>query len=343
MLGVSVLLGSKALAQPNFSQRKWIADTYLYPDFSQSNVWYYVPGPLRIIKDTDGKPEFRFVQMRYAGSRATADQGERRYNSIIKVGLEVEKFDKLKMDQLYAHFASDSIQNVQILPMPIKKVDVQLIFAAIGENNVLGAPQQIKGGFLEPTHSNQQDQVWVQKTLSQRLEPHSSQAFRKAFEGQQNILSVFFMMQADGIREGVDTILTEKNYSVRSESLPITIDHKRWPDLLAQVDINESIPPEYAALDVYCFDFNNELREDLYAKQIEIRATGIGKEAVKAKIRFKADEADTYARSVRFPYAVNMAMPFHYRIMEIKADGDVIPGRWQKRKNWHQILDITSH
>ena len=327
---IALCLG-RAFSQPDFSQREMIAGTIIYPDIRDHLQWYYVPGPIKLIKDVEGKPEFRFVQMRYTGTKAGADQGTRRFNSIIKVGLSIVPMaaeeNRVIREQLEAE---KSIEGAKLLPMPLRRVSSKLIFAQV-ENGVTGNhPQMIGGGFIEPAQDAAKDEIWYKKTLTQRLEPQSSQAFRQAFLNQQNILSIVFTIEADGYKTIDDSLVQEKSYMVRSESLPVTIDHQRWPDLISQVDINESIPAEYAALDVYCFDFNNEIRDDLYAKQLEIKASGVGKEYVKTKIKFKASEPDVYARSVRFPYAVHMNRPFLYRILEIKKDGELQMSPWKK-------------
>ncbi|MCB0376661.1 MAG: hypothetical protein KDD04_12135, partial [Sinomicrobium sp.] len=114
------------------------------------------------------------------------------------------------------------------------------------------------------------------------------------------------------------------------------------PDLTKQIDINERIPPEYAALDVYCFDFNNAIREDLYAKRVEFKAEGVGRGEVSFKVTFRATEPDIYAKTIRFIYAVKLDKPCSYRITEIFKDGRTERSKWTAVENWHQILDVTT-
>jgi hypothetical protein len=49
-----------------------------------------------------------------------------------------------------------------------------------------------------------------------------------------------------------------------------------------------------------------------------------------------------YARSIRIPYAVRLDQPFYYRITEIDHNGDTNISEWIEKKEWNDIVDITS-
>ena len=146
------------------------------------------------------------------------------------------------------------------------------------------------------------------------------------------------------LAEVIDSLQGPRRISkvVVSDAFSVRINPIQYPELMKQIDINEGMPPEYAALDVYCFDFNNEIRPDLFAKKLEIRADGVGRGEVKTQLSFKATEVDTYAHAVRFPYAVRMDRPYFYRITEISREGEVNTSSWQKRTSWASMLDITT-
>jgi hypothetical protein len=129
---------------------------------------------------------------------------------------------------------------------------------------------------------------------------------------------------------------------VRAGATTIAVDIERWPTLLRRIDVNEQLPPGYAALDVYCYDFNNGLRPDLYEKQVEIEADGVGGGKVVASTTFGRTQADLYARSVRFPVAVRLDRPYRFRVSETATDGRARPAAWATAVSWDRILDVTS-
>ena len=108
------------------------------------------------------------------------------------------------------------------------------------------------------------------------------------------------------------------------------------------MDINEKLPAKYPLFDVYCYDFNNALRADLYAKKIEIKATSLNGAEISTSFSFRASQPERYTRSIRFPYAVRFDKPFYYRVTEITLDGEAHMTPWIEKKEWSELLDITS-
>ena len=193
--------------------------------------------------------------------------------------------------------------------------------------------------------------------------------FWDALQEQQTVLSVGFAFYSDvynsintdldvsgtssAVRNKLNEIIKSGEENAGADSLPgarviksgafeIVIDTKKWPDLVKKVDINEQIPPDYAALNLYCFDFNNGLRDDLAQKKIEIEATGVGGSKVTLKYTFRNDVPDIYAADLKFPYAVRIDVPYRYRITEITWEGAVTRSEWITSGSWHEILDITT-
>ena len=137
-----------------------------------------------------------------------------------------------------------------------------------------------------------------------------------------------------------DTLLDTR--VVKAGAFEVIIDTEKWPDLISKVDINEQIPPDYAAINVYCYDFNNELRQDLAQKKIEIEATGVGGGKVTLKYTFRNNTPDIYVCDLKFPYAVRIDTTYRYRVTEITTGGYINRTEWITQGSWHEILDITS-
>ena len=64
-------------AQPSNASSQVIGDQRIYRDIKQGNLFYYIPFDYKLVTDASGKPEFSMIQMRYTGTRATADAASR--------------------------------------------------------------------------------------------------------------------------------------------------------------------------------------------------------------------------------------------------------------------------
>jgi hypothetical protein len=128
---------------------------------------------------------------------------------------------------------------------------------------------------------------------------------------------------------------------VRAGAVAIEVDAGRWPDIVRRIDNGASAPPGYAFLDVYCYDFNNELRPDLYEKDVEIDAEGVAGRRARLFAIFQKDAPDVYTRTLRFPVAVRLDRPYRYRVVEIAPDGTLKEGVWRVRESWAAHLDVT--
>jgi hypothetical protein len=148
------------------------------------------------------------------------------------------------------------------------------------------------------------------------------------------------MIMGERKSAGKDSLLNTR--IIKAGAFEVTIDTEKWPDLIAKIDINEQIPPDYAAVDVYCYDFHNNLRPDLAQKKVEIEAAGVGGEKVILRYTFRSDTPDIYAYDMKFPYAVKIDVPYRYRLTEITRSGTVTRADWKTRQSWNGILDITS-
>ncbi|MBP8951825.1 MAG: hypothetical protein KBI47_05510, partial [Armatimonadetes bacterium] len=93
---------------------------------------------------------------------------------------------------------------------------------------------------------------------------------------------------------------------------------------------------------VRCYDFNNELRPDLYEKQVEIAAQSVAGGEARLTVIFESGRPDLYARTVRFPVGVRLDQPYRFRVIEIGQDGSETAGEWVERESWAQMLDVTS-
>ena len=351
-------------AQPDFSSKQIIKGTTVYRDIHNDNLFYYSPGKLKMVMDENQRPAFKFLQMRYTGTRATADQGAQRFNSLLKFKVSFEN-TSVEMLKTITRNLPVSNAHAKLRMLPLYKIDAMLVYASINQEE--SRNHVLTGGFFGQS-AEASGELWHERVYTLRLDKHSAQAFQQAFENGQSLLSVGYAYYAFGVNsdpdqlelKGSSALVSEMRHrlsqladSVNTDSIAsprqiltdafqIIIDTQKHPDLIEKVDINENIPPDYAAVDVYCYDFNNQLRPDLHAKKVEIKAEGVGDRPVVTNIIFRERNADIYAHNIRFKHSVRMDFPLQYRITEITKAGDVNVYPWKKQKTWSEILDVTS-
>jgi hypothetical protein len=350
--------------------RKYILDSVaVYRDATVSTRFYYVPGDLQVAVNSDGKPDFRLLLMRYTGTTAYDDRGTSRYRNLMQMRIvhksipaDILKALKLKLGTIVAH--------PELRPFPVKDLKTVIVYSVPGNTEDEGYNFSEEGSyFSEEGDDIARNEYWKERNFVIRLDNTGANLFWDALQEQQTVLSVGFAFYSDvynsmntdldvsgtssAVKNKLNEIIKSGEKNARADSLldtrviksgafEIVIDTKKWPDLVKKVDINEQIPPDYAALNVYCFDFNNGLRDDLAQKKIEIEATGVGGGTVTLKYTFRDNAPDIYATDLKFPYAVRIDVPYRYRITEITREGTVTRSEWITSGSWHEILDITT-
>ncbi len=355
-------------AQPDMANKLTFNDFVVYRDAKVPGRFYYLPGDLHIATNNEGMPDFKLLLMRYTGTRAYDDQGSHRFRNLLQMRIVLsspaaESLTAVKQ-KLKAYTPSPELR-----VFPIKNLKTVLVWSAITQSDTTEDPASNQDGyFSQDSDDNLKNEYWKERNFVIRLDNETADMFWNAFQEQQTVLSVGFafysevynsqktdlsvsgtagavnklnkIMLAESERTKADTILDTR--VIKAGAFEILIDTKKWPDLIKKVDINEQIPPDYAAINIYCYDFNNEIREDLAQKKIEIEATGVGRGNVTMKYTFRKDSPDIYAYDMKFPYAVRIDIPYRYRITEIAASGTITRSEWITGRSWHEILDITT-
>jgi len=358
-------------AAPNLSTGRRIYTLTVYGDSARSDLFYYGPPAIELAKDADGKPDFHFLMTRYTGTATSADRGVERTKSLISFRVRLPRVPPSELARVAQSLGVPG-RTPEIRPLPIRSLRTALVYATVGS----AGPDTIAlpGGRFESAPAGpgaESEGYWTERVCSVGLDSLSAQVFQKAIENGQVILSVGYAFLADGSTDtaldpgeltGSPALVAElerqlaspaphdsgANVSrplrvIGSGAIEIGLDVKRWPDLVRRVDLNDRVPPGYAALDVYCYDFNNNMRPDLAEKRVEIDAESIGGRRVKLDTVFHGTEPDIYSSGMRFPVAVRLDRPYRYRVSETRLDGTSTVGRWQEVSSWNKILDVTSN
>jgi hypothetical protein len=330
-----------------------------------NNVVQLITYGLKLVTDKDGKPDFKFIQMRYAGTRATDDQGVFNLKSLLAFRVANHKPSRQKIDSIKQVIKLEGTSIKSLKPIAISNLKAELIHAA-DTNNIDSLSTKYNDGFFESTDKKSTSTNWTERDFILRLNNTDAQIFWEGFQTNQPTISVnytysskMFTSKSESYLASGSTDLSkelEEKYKendsipdqnilemvVNSGSIAIEIDTEKWPDLIKQIDINERTPAGYPVLDVYCYDFNSELNHDLYAKRIEIKAVGVNNSAVEFKYTFKNSEPDVYAKNIKFKYAIKLDQPYQYRVTKIYLDGLYQRSEWTTKASWSEILDITT-
>lgn len=353
-----------AMAVPSWKTRRLAGTLTVYGDDRLSNRWYYGPAELKVAAAEDGKPDFHFLETRYTGTAVVRDQGIVTHKSLVTFSV---RLPRPSAEELAAATRALGGSGVELRPFPIRRIETALVYASVGGTDTTALPPgRFEAGDAETPAG---DSYWTERVYTMGLDSLTAQAFRAALEKGQVYLSLGYafvgpaLASDNGIGEltGTSDLVSQLRQTLASKSGPdsagadsvrlhvvragaieIGLDAARFPDLMRRVDLNDRAPPGYAALDVYCYDFDNQIRPDLAEKDVEIDAEGVTGKRIHLSTAFTSSQPDLYSAGIRFPVAVRIDRPYRYRVHEVKTDGTERASLWRESATWSRILDVTS-
>lgn len=363
------LVGFNLLAQPVISRKELINGIGIYPDSKNKSVYYYAPGDIVLATDNFGVPLYKFFQMRYMGSQATGDQGKLSYRSILEFTIQLKHLDGTTLESINKTLKLRT-PKAELHPIPIQRMQAGLVYALDQVGQEKGKATTVTGGQFEQTNEDgSADELWTERMFTLSLDNVSSQLLWSTLEKGQTVMSLCYSFYTKGVVDSLPEVVmtstgnvpdelkdelneyveeakadtVKKTVLIKASAIGLSVDITKAADRIKKIDINENrIPPDYAVLDIRCYDFNNNLRPDLYAKRLEVIATGMDGKEVKQMVTFYSSSPDIYYSGLRFKYAVKMDKPLKYRIVEIKNDTAPLYGKWVEQKSWHNLIDITT-
>jgi hypothetical protein len=342
-------------AQPNLAVSMRIAGLDVYPDIANDDLYYYVPGPLKLT-ERNGRPLFDFLQTRFTGTTLTGNQGEVVFFSQIAMHIGLVRRTRSTLDAVQEHLKGSG-GAVELRPLPLRRVEGRLVYAALGSSD-----EEHLGNVVLQDSSEEvvQSSVWTSRTFSVRLDEKTSMAFWNQLQEGNTILSFSYAYIAEGVAQlaeqletgGSDSLamaldveeaaVTEQSRSVFADAFSIELDLDRDSDHFTRIDLNgDRVPPGYAAVTARCYDFRDQLRDDLWEKLLEVEAESVSGRPSRVFLSFSVDDP-AYKRSIRFPFAVRLDQPYRYRVTEVDVDGSDRVGEWTEVESWVQPLDVTT-
>jgi hypothetical protein len=370
LAGIWLLFSGSMMAQPSVSSSIMVGDQKLFMDVKKPNLYYHLPFDYALSADATGKPAFTLFQMRYTGTTATGDAGQRKYNNILQFRITIDPKSLKAVAAMKTELKKiNPLADIKMLP--VKKFSSLLVFAPVEEtgNDSINV---VKADMVETSDEavDLNNSFWTERTISVHLSNTDAQLVEEALKAHRSIVSFSYAFFTEFVEKGTTTSGTTSTggirplhrkiaayYSlqlpavtdttmqtsiVKADVIPLAVDIIKWPTLVQKVDINERAPVKYPLFDVYCYDFNQELRADLFEKVLDIKAQSVNGADIISTAIFREDRPDVYAKSIRFPYAIRFDKPFYYRVTEIDHDGERNVSDWKQKTNWNELLDITS-
>lgn len=366
LAALALFPAGRAGAVPDWKSQRTVGSLTVFSDDRIPNRYYYAPSELAVATTPEGKPDFHFLETRYTGSAVSRDRGVILHKSLVSFRVRLPRVPAEELTRAARELGRGGVP-AEVRPFPVRKIATALVYASIGSPDTTVLPPgrfESADGASVPTGES----YWEERVYTMGLDSLTAQAFRTALEKDQVYLSLGYVFLGEALAADVGigeltgsselvselrkTLGGERSDSVAADSIrlhviragaiEIGLDVKRFPDLMHRVDLNDRAPPGYAALDVYCYDFNNELRPDLAEKQVEIDAESVSGKRVKLETSFRSDQADLYSASIRFPVAVRLDRPYRYRVREVKQDGMLRNGPWRESTTWSRMLDVTT-
>lgn len=375
MLLLVMLAATTAGASPDLTRRQDLGPVRAWPDHAVSTRWYVAPGPLEIARETSGAPGLRFLQMRYTGSAAYGNQGETGSFSTLTLRMRMKERNAEQLKRIRKVLSSALEAPVEVRPIPITAFEARLIYAPIdrpAERTTIRSEGHFEAEGDKGAQTGK-NAFWSERVFTVPLGVHDSQLLWQTLQEGKVLMSVGYAFFTRGLGEEADLDLDVigsdpelaleigeelrealealraaddegpvVTRSVAASVVPVEIDAKRWPDHFQRVDFLDEAPPGYATLRIYCYDFKDELRPDLFFKKVEIEATSVAGRPATVQVKFLPGQRDLYARTLRFPVAVRMDRPYRYRLITATRDGSKSQGPWQEGPSWGRILDVTT-
>ena len=370
MVFSSMGLIAPAAAVPDLASRRTMAGQIVFADNRRPDLYYYAPLELRLVTLEDGRPDFSFIEMRYTGTGLSRDRGLILHKSILtlRVQLPTPSADTLAR---CARSLGRLGRVAELRPLPIRRLEAALVYVSVGSASDT-ASHGLSGGRFQGSRSSEgpaDEGYWNERVFTLGVDSLTAQVLRSTLEKGQLSLSLGYAFVADGLVApepwgaidasfslpvGLEDELAramasdpaQRDSSLRrvvvAGAIPIAVDAHRWPDLLKRIDVDADSQAGFAALDVYCYDFRDNRRPDLYEKQVDVEAETVGGAPVRLQIVFARSHPDVYSASLRFPVAVRLDRPYRYRVAELRPDGTASQGTWRAGRDWVGLLDLTT-
>ncbi|MCF8035505.1 MAG: hypothetical protein K9K62_01405 [Desulfobacteraceae bacterium] len=309
--------GAVCRAAPDLDHFTDIAGVRIYRDHENPSKWYMMPAQPLLDKRADGTPDYGLALYRYLGRKGTSDSGDFWVRGVLTFGIDRPRKSEIST-KIRKELRTRGIGSPKTSTMPISETRISLMFADAQDSRSYST--RWKGGTLVlPLNARLAEILWDAVTAGQTQ------------------VSLAIDETLAGVRKTGDQ--WEPAFTAQTWVVPVEMDMNAHPAHFRRMDLGARMKVGYTGLDVFCFDFLENLEENLYAKIVEVAIPTAGRDLVET-LTFRKN--GDYRRRIEFKLAKDLDRPYRYRISRIYKDGSKKTGRWQK-KSGEALLDITAY
>ena len=304
-------------AEPDLDQFFDLQGVRVYKDHKKPSEWYLAPAQPLLDTRKDTTPDYGLALYRYLGRKGTSDSGEFWVRGVLTFGIDRSRDAGLSA-KIRKELKAKGINAPRLKSMPVSSNRVTLLFA-------------------DQQYSKEYQTRWKSGAMVVPLDAHLSEILWDAVAAGQILVSVSIDETLSGVRKADDE--WQPSATTVGWTVPIEMNMAAHSDHFQRLDLGGRMRVGYTGLDVFCFDFIENLDEKLYAKMVEVAIPTTGRPLVES-LTFK--DNGEYRSRVEFKLAKDIDKPYRYRITRIWKDGSKETGLWQERTG-EALLDITAY
>ncbi|MFP3869530.1 MAG: hypothetical protein ACLFVT_01440 [Syntrophobacteria bacterium] len=312
-----ILPAAQAWASPDLGSYRDIQGVRLYRDHQNRQLWYLAPAPPALGTREDGEPDYGLDLFRYLGRKGTGDQGSFWLRGMLSLGIVRERSPDITAPIRRA-LQSAGFHHLRLRSMPVATARVRLLFA-------------------DQMQSWTQGSRWGSRQLRLSLDRDMAELLWDAVEAGQTLVSLAVEEHLAGLRHRDGE--WEEAETIASWTIPIQLDMEAYPGRFRRTELGGRMSKGYTGIDVFCFDFVENLDTNLYAKIVEVAIPTAGRDLVE-RVTFR--ESSDYRARIEFKLAKNLDEPYRVRVIKIFKDGRRSTTPWSD-KGGESLLDVTAY
>ncbi len=305
------------MASPALDVYHDIEGTRVYQDHKDYSTWYISPSKPSLKLKDDKSPDYGLSIYRYLGRKGTGDSGDFWVKGVLTFGIDRSNESGLNT-KIRKALREKGINSPRLKSIPVSASKATLIFS--------GHEQVFESGLR-----------WKSGIMVIPLDKENAEILWGAVEKGQTLVSIAFEETLAGVKKTGDE--WQPATAPLSFTLSVEMDMSAYPDHFKKLDLGGRMKVGYTGIDLFCFDFVENLDENLYAKMVEVAIPAAGRDLVES---FTFKEGGGYSTRIEFKLAKDLDKPYRYRITRIYKDGGQEISPW-KEKSGETLLDITAY
>ncbi|HEX6177774.1 MAG TPA: hypothetical protein VF057_05405, partial [Thermoanaerobaculia bacterium] len=175
ILMLFVAAPSLVWAAPDLSTKSVVRGLTIVRDREKPAVFYFFPGKIEIARRDDGGPDLVFSVARYTGTIVHGDQGRRSLRPTLFARVRLAEHDRNAVQAAARDLSLQHRVNAVLRPIPVAKLEAQLIYAAVQEDG--SSEGRLLGtGFFEPAGAEGGSaSMWKERDAFLLVDPATSE------------------------------------------------------------------------------------------------------------------------------------------------------------------------